>query len=239
MAALTATTISAITAITTIAAAAAAAAAAVSVVVPSVPASIVTIALAVAQVVARAAVGAVATGEGTGADETVWLESLRLTSCDAARTKGCIGALTEEEEEEGKIVVTVMVVVVVAMVAMVAMAAVAMKMMVMVMVLVEAAVAVATMVRSKARGRMGGREDCTVHGRNAEIIAGIVTTAGVRRVRRFMWLNRRCHFKPVRRRSLVLVRRRRGWYWATIRTTRTAFGRGYRTIISRALRRYW
>ena len=236
MAALTATTISAITAITTIAAAAAAAAAAVSVVVPSVPASIVTIALAVAQVVARAAVGAVATGEGTGADETVWLESLRLTSCDAARTKGCIGALTEEEEEEGEIVVTVMVVVVVAMVAM---AAVAMKMMVMVMVLVEAAVAVATMVRSKARGRMGGREDCTVHGRNAEIIAGIVTTAGVRRVRRFMWLNRRCHFKPVRRRSLVLVRRRRGWYWATIRTTRTAFGRGYRTIISRALRRYW
>ena len=238
MAALTATTISAITAITTIAAAAAAAAAAVSVVVPSVPASIVTIARAVAQVVARAAVGAVATGEGTGADETVWLESLRLTSSDAARTKGCIGALTEEEEE-GEIVVTVMVVVVVAMVAMVAMAAVAMKMMVMVMVLVEAAVAVATMVRSKARGRMGGREDCTVHGRNAEIIAGIVTTAGVRRVRRFMWLNRRCHFKPVRRRSLVLVRRRRGWYWATIRTTRTAFGRGYRTIISRALRRYW
>ena len=67
-------------------------------VVPSVPASMVTIAQAVAQVVARAAVGVaalgvvavgvVALGEGTGAGETVWLESLRLTSCDAASPKG-------------------------------------------------------------------------------------------------------------------------------------------------------
>ena len=53
---------------------------------------------------------------------------------------------------------------------------------------------------------------------------------------RVMWLNRRCRFKPVRRTSLLQirfkvrclrqVRRRRGWYGATIRTTRTAFGRG-------------